>query len=299
MDNHTNLVKIYLFICDNWDNNLKYISQRFSNNSNPEFTDQEILTIMIYSITYERRFKINEIYNFADNYLRDWFPMLKSYVAFDKRVNRLANTFNALYNLISEQHSPENSSDTIRIVDSMPIITCSGKRTPKVATEIVDKSYCASKSLYYHGVKLHLLSSQVKGTLPRPESVIITPASENDLNVFRDNWSKIPNVSVFADKIYLDKQMQKDMMKIDSELLAPVKYNKGASQVIKQMCAAADKLYSFAVSQIRQPIESFFNWIIEKTDIQRASKVRSTKGLMVHIFAKLSAAMITKLNLNC
>lgn len=299
MDNHTNLVKIYLFICDNWDNNLKYISQRFSNNSNPEFTDQEILTIMIYSITYERRFKINEIYNFADNYLRDWFPMLKSYVAFDKRVNRLANTFNALYNLISEQHSPENSSDTIRIVDSMPIITCSGKRTPKVATEIVDKSYCASKSLYYHGVKLHLLSSQVKGTLPRPESVIITPASENDLNVFRDNWSKIPNVSVFADKIYLDKQMQKDMMKIDSELLAPVKYNKGASQVIKQMCAAADKLYSFAVSQIRQPIESFFNWIIEKTDIQRASKVRSTKGLIVHIFAKLSAAMITKLNLNC
>lgn len=299
MDNHTNLVKIYLFICDNWDNNLKYISQRFSNNSNPEFTDQEILTIMIYSITYERRFKINEIYNFADNYLRDWFPMLKSYVAFDKRVNRLANTFNALYNLISEQHSPENSSDTIRIVDSMPIITCSGKRTPKVATEIVDKSYCASKSLYYHGVKIHLLSSQVKGTLPRPESVIITPASENDLNVFRDNWSKIPNVSVFADKIYLDKQMQKDMMKIDSELLAPVKYNKGASQVIKQMCAAADKLYSFAVSQIRQPIESFFNWIIEKTDIQRASKVRSTKGLIVHIFAKLSAAMITKLNLNC
>lgn len=299
MDNHTNLVKIYLFICDNWDNNLKYISQRFSNNSNPEFTDQEILTIMIYSITYERRFKINEIYNFADNYLRDWFPMLKSYVAFDKRVNRLANTFNALYNLISEQHSPENSSDTIRIVDSMPIITCSGKRAPKVATEIVDKSYCASKSLYYHGVKLHLLSSQVKGTLPRPESIIITPASENDLNVFRDNWSKIPNVSVFADKIYLDKQMQKDMMKIDSELLTPVKYNKGASQVIKQMCAAADKLYSFAVSQIRQPIESFFNWIIEKTDIQRASKVRSTKGLIVHIFAKLSAAMITKLNLNC
>jgi hypothetical protein len=33
---------------------------------------------------------------------------------------------------------------------------------------------------------------------------------------------------------------------------------------------------------IRQPIESLFNWIIDKTDIQNASKVRSSKGLLVH-----------------
>ncbi|MCX6229929.1 MAG: transposase, partial [Bacteroidetes bacterium] len=33
-------------------------------------------------------------------------------------------------------------------------------------------------------------------------------------------------------------------------------------------------------------------WIIEHTDIQRASKVRSTKGLFVHVFGKISAAFI-------
>ena len=32
-------------------------------------------------------------------------------------------------------------------------------------------------------------------------------------------------------------------------------------------------------------------WIIEKTDIQRASKVRSTQGLIVHVFGKIAAAI--------
>lgn len=50
--------------------------------------------------------------------------------------------------------------------------------------------------------------------------------------------------------------------------------------------------FSKTVSKIRQPIESFFNWLIEKTDIQRASKVRSTKGLLVHVFGKMAAAFI-------
>jgi hypothetical protein len=45
------------------------------------------------------------------------------------------------------------------------------------------------------------------------------------------------------------------------------------------------------VSSVRQPIESLFNWIQEKTGIQTASKVRSYNGLMVHIFGRLAAAM--------
>jgi hypothetical protein len=43
---------------------------------------------------------------------------------------------------------------------------------------------------------------------------------------------------------------------------------------------------------VRQPIESLFNWIDEKTGIQEASKVRSVEGLMVHAFGRLAAAML-------
>jgi hypothetical protein len=67
---------------------------------------------------------------------------------------------------------------------------------------------------------------------------------------------------------------------------------KGQSEAIKQRNKAADDLFSKAVSKVRQPIESLFNWLIVKTDIQRASKVRSTKGLLVHVFGKIAAAFI-------
>jgi len=43
---------------------------------------------------------------------------------------------------------------------------------------------------------------------------------------------------------------------------------------------------------MRQPIESLFSWINEKTGIQRASKVRSYQGLLVHAFGRLAAAIL-------
>lgn len=46
-------------------------------------------------------------------------------------------------------------------------------------------------------------------------------------------------------------------------------------------------------SGIRQPVETIFNWLIDKADIQKVSKVRSTKGLMIHIFRKLATAFIS------
>jgi len=54
-----------------------------------------------------------------------------------------------------------------------------------VAKQITNKSYCSTKNLYYHGVKLHALASFNKGHLPHPESIVISKASENDLNVFK------------------------------------------------------------------------------------------------------------------
>ena len=75
-------------------------------------------------------------------------------------------------------------------------------------------------------------------------------------------------------------------------MLTPVKGIKNQSIWDKQFNKAADDLFSKAISSIRQPIEAFFHWLIEKTDFQRASKVRSTKGLLVHVFGKLAAAFI-------
>jgi hypothetical protein len=75
-------------------------------------------------------------------------------------------------------------------------------------------------------------------------------------------------------------------------MLTPVKGVKNQPENIKAWDKAFNDLFSTAVSTVRQPIESLFNWLIEKTDIQRASKVRSTKGLLVYIFGRLAAAFI-------
>jgi hypothetical protein len=54
--------------------------------------------------------------------------------------------------------------------------------------------------------------------------------------------------------------------------------------------SAADGLYSRAVSIARQPIESLFNWLQEKTNIHKASKIRSSEGLISFIYSRLIAA---------
>jgi hypothetical protein len=54
--------------------------------------------------------------------------------------------------------------------------------------------------------------------------------------------------------------------------------------------AHAASYYNRLVRSIRQPIESLFNWIEEKTGIQKAGKVRSTDALMIHRWGKLAVA---------
>ncbi len=52
-----------------------------------------------------------------------------------------------------------------------------------------------------------------------------------------------------------------------------------------------ESLLSTSISRVRQPIESLLSWFEEHTGIQMASKVRPLKGLMVHVYGRLVAAM--------
>lgn len=292
-NNEDKLIEIYFYICEKYEKNLKYCCQRYSNNNKPEFTDQEAMTIYLYAIHQEERFKCKQIYRFADNYLRSWFPKLPSYAAFNNRINRLSEAFTNLVKPLLTEFIPKDCSSEFSLLDSLPIITCSGKRVGKVAPELTDKGYCSTKGMYYYGSKLHALAFRHKGHLPFPEELLLTPASENDLNVFKQAWSDIENRTFFGDKIYNNKGFFEEIASSqNSVMLTPVKGIKGQSEREKQFDKAANDLFSTAVSVVRQPIESLFNWLIEKTDFQRASKVRSTKGLIVHVFGKIAAAFI-------
>jgi hypothetical protein len=250
----------------------------------------------LFAIVYERRFRVKDIYGYIERHWLDCFPSLPSYSAYNARLNRLAPVFSVLSESLLNKYSDSMNHQTmISLTDSMPIITCSGSRAGKVARNLCDKGYNSTKKMYYYGLKLHGVGFHRKGHLPIMELIQLGPASEHDLQAQRELLQQISKRVVVGDKAFCDKDLKALFNKSGGELLTPIKYKKGQTLEDKQRHKAADDLYSRAVSRIRQPTESFFSWLIEHTDIQKATKVRSLKGLIVHVFGKIAAALL-KLN---
>ena len=97
------------------------------------------MTIYLYVMQNQGHFKIKQINRFASDYLKSWFPNLGSYQAFDNRINRLTGALSRLVEMLLTDFRPEDCCLNQSLLDSMPIITCSGKRTGKVAMDISDK----------------------------------------------------------------------------------------------------------------------------------------------------------------
>jgi hypothetical protein len=91
---------------------------------------------------------------------------------------------------------------------------------------------------------------------------------------------------LIGDKAYKDAETEENFATKGVNLCTPDK--KKPNQ--KHYEVGESSLWSRFVSSLRQPIESFFNWLIDKTDIQNAAKARSGNGLLVHCYAKLTFA---------
>lgn len=288
--NKIQLIALYYHICDCYDKQLRWCCQRHSNNSfEPSFTDEELLTIYIYVMLFEEKYRIKSIWRHATIYLRSWFPALPSYQAFNARLNRLAGVFPGLAEYFLSKVDRETSEE-ISLMDSLPIMLCSAKRKAKVARDLSDKGYCSTKGTHYYGVKLHVVARHACNALPVPEFVNLTPASTHDLTAVRPILHKLAGKALFGDKIYADQSLNEYLQQQDTSIYTPVKRIKGESELERKRKKAADDLFSKAVSTVRQSIESLFNWFIEKTNMQNGSKIRSEAGLLVHTFGKLAAA---------
>ncbi len=281
------LISVYLEVCHLWRTELWIYSQRTTKYANLSFSDEEIITIFLFGILEKRR-NLTEIYHHTTDYLPDWFPDLPSYTAFVQRLNRLSGAFAPLATILINKLEPPDSVYLHRVMDSMPIIMAQGGRrfNAKVALDLADNcGYCSTKNLYYHGVKLHTVAIRQNGSLPIPEYVGLTKAGMSDRKAYEQLLPSLHEMNIFADKAY---QRENDSILHEGQVTihTPVKKKKG-----QKYLDAADKILSSRISSIRQPIESFFNWLEEKTSIQMASKVRSSSGLLAHVFGRLSAAM--------
>jgi len=282
------LISIYCYICQL----CKYSivaneMQRVSNNDQPKFTDEEVLTCYIWGVLNGKSM-VQHIHNFIRDYWGDWFPLLPKYHAFNHRINELCDVLPIIL-LVFMPNLPCIIPTFEHLLDTTPIIVAKSSRSSaaRAASDVCDKGYCASKGMYYYGAKLHLLGAVRPGSIPTPAAVRLSKASEGDITVAKE-WlcSDFAGLTIFADKAYIDKDWHTTLKLMhDISIITPVKLAKG-----QQFLDAADKLYSTAVSSIRQAIESMFNWLNETVNLQNASKVRSRKSLFVHVFGKLLAA---------
>jgi hypothetical protein len=291
------LIQLYEYVCELYNEELWIEVQRFSNNKQwhlQGMVDEELITIYLFCKIQEQRNTLKEMYDHIKYYWGSWFPKLPSYTAFATRLAGLSCALEAMASLLCSRIGvPCLYGEPVALLgDSMPIITCSHKRNAKVSREIVDKGYCASKSLYYFGVKLHAFAQESPKSLPRPQVLGVTPATTHDLTAARELISGTANAEFFLDKAYCDTSLEEKARSNNSKIFTPHKTPPNSSNERKQRERAYADLSTTAVATRRQPIESLFAWLQNKTSIQKASKVRSTKGLYTHIFGCLAAAII-------
>lgn len=281
------VIQIYLLVCQIYDNQSSLKYQRDSN-FKPVFTDEELVTVYLFGQLNEK-FNHRQIHQFIQEYWSDWFPHLPSYQAFNRRLNLLNNNFQALFAYLLQRLSASQKPLTADfLIDSMPVMLACGTRAKRgrVALEMAKTGFCATKQINFHGVRLHLIGNRQLGVLPVPTKVWIKEGNVHDLVALREIVADLPSgINLFADKAYADRQFRRELESRQIKLLTPLKKPK------KEDLSVAQKHFSKTISSFRQPIESFFKWLIDKTNINRASQVRSTDGLIIHCLGKLTFAL--------
>jgi hypothetical protein len=279
------LIEIYLFVCQVYDTSSATCYQRLSNNREPEFTDQELITIWFFA-HLEGCFEKKRMHRLILKYWQEWFPRLPSYQTFVLRLNQLEPTFQTFGAVLADALDARQMPECDHLVDSLPVMLASHGHSyrARVGREIADISFCAAKKTRFHGVRLHCIAQRRVGSLPLPSQLWLCAASHHDSKAFIEQQPEIAETSLFGDLAYPTPEIIAHLKEQQTRLIAPQKKPKGKDLTLDE------KYYNRLVRRIRQPVESLFNWIQEKTGIQRASKVRSTDALMIHCWGKLAVA---------
>lgn len=289
VDWEASLITLYLLICKTYEETLWVDCQRLTNGGKSDFSDEEVMTLYFFGIFRGLKEK-TAIHRYANDHLKGYFPALPQYGAFVHRVNRLNNAFRGLIEVLQSQRVPEND-EGVYLIDSFPIALAQGNHayTAKVAPMLASRSYCATKKMYYHGVKAHVVARKRPQTLPDVEILMIEEAARHDTPVFQQIRPLLHDNVLFGDQAYNLSDADEIEMTQSLKVFTPIKKEKGQKKLNFQQ-----RTFSNAVSRMRQPIETLFGWINKMTGIENASTVRSASGLLSHIFGRFAAAMLIR-----
>lgn len=192
---------------------------------------------------------------------RDFFPTLPAYQPFNARLNQLEPTFQAIGGYLQELLAKHRQPEIDHLIDSLPVMLAKGGHAyaARVARDVADVGYCASKRTYFHGVRLHAIAQRRNERLPLPAQIWLREGFVHDLESVRQQDIYLTHSSLIGDKAYPDPTFQAWLEAQQTTLYAPKKKPKGKE------FSATEKHYNRLVSRLRQPIESFFKWLIDKT----------------------------------
>ncbi len=226
-------------------------------------------------------------YYIKRNY-QSWFPLLPVYEVYSRKLNKFNEALAYIYKVICKQYFTNDSKEVV--IDTAPIVVCKQQHSAKskVGKPLVTKGYCASKKMFYNGVKLQIIAPLRNKILPFPFDYEIESASVHDLTIAKQSLSDYRNLEVYSDKAYIDESYQKELFYDNNiNLITPIKKKKRGNEL-----TLFKKCFNYLHSSKRQVIESLFGWIDKKSNIENASLVRSIEGLIYHINVKMVAALL-------
>lgn len=205
------LIELYCAICHHSeDSRIAEKMQHGSNNKSAQFTDVELMTAYLWG-AQQGLLTRKSIYNFIRTYHLGEFQKLPSYQAFCRRLNRLAEAFAALAEVLFEQKLASSEPTHGYVLDSCPVMVSVGSRsnTAKTARNLCNLTRNPTKNLWYHGVKLHVFAQLRPHQLPIPCAVQISKASLCDLWAAKQidlDCAPVTDGRLYADRAYIDAE---------------------------------------------------------------------------------------------
>jgi hypothetical protein len=176
--------------------------------------------------------------------------------------------FAPLLALIQQEQAARNS-EQVWLIDSFPVIlTRQGRRfNACVAKQLADSGYCSTKKWHYHGGRVPIIGRRQPGSLPIPEYIGVTGASDHDGKIFDQIRPQLHNNELNGDKAYQRPDAEAVRLTQNLTVLTPVIKQKGQHHLEPQ-----DQWLSTAVARVRQPIEALFAWMKKKQALNVPAK---------------------------
>ena len=291
MDRAKKLIKIFILVSDfvkiYFEKNP--LERNYSPNQNCLHTE-EVLAIYLFGIEL-CLVSVKEIYMYIKDHFSEWFPKLPEYSGFDYRLNRCSSMFESLAEYLLTQTDKNSDIKEILIsIDSMPIIVSkkSRKKSTLLPNALLNNGYCSTKKLNFCGAKLHFSIVNQESSLGKPFTYKVTPAAPHDLTIAKTMTDRFEDCTLIGDKAYGCQKFKRDLANNGVTLMTPVKLSKKKKELTDD-----ERIFNRALSSRRQSIEIFFSWIIQKTNIQKASLIRSVSGFLFFVHARIAVALLT------